>query len=313
MRSLLLSALFSLTLFADAHILVYHRFDDVRHPDTSTTTASLLAQFEYLKTHGYKVVPLSTIYHALANDLAIDNKWVALTIDDSYESFYTQALPLFRRYGYPFSLFVYVEAADKGYGDFMSWDEIRDASKDGEIGLHGYGHRHLCHLAPYMVRDDTDRAIRSFQKELKTVPQYYAYPFGEYNDIVKAIIGEYGFRLVLNQTSGAINSQSDPLDLDRIAMTGENDLEAKLRIERLDVTWLSPSAWPEGGRLKEIHAKISTKYTSAMYYITGHGWKNTPVKNGVVSLPLDVELTAPRSRVFLKVGHKQHGKLLVKE
>lgn len=313
MRSLLLCAFFSITLFADAHIFVYHRFDDVRHPETSTTTKSLQRQFEYLKTHGYTVVPLSTIQHALEHDMPIDDNWVAFTIDDSYKSFYTHALPLFKRYAYPFTLFIYVEASDKSYGDYMSWDAIRDAAQYGEIGLHGYGHRHMCHLAPYMVRDDTDRAIRSFQKALKTIPQYYAYPFGEYNENVKNIIGEYGFKLILNQTSGAVNHKSDPLDLDRIAMTGENDLNEKLRIERLEVTWLSPIVWPDGGRLNEIHAKISKKYTSAMYYITGHGWKETAVKNGVVSRLLDVKLTAPRSRVFLRVGHKQHGKLLVKE
>ena len=313
MRGLLFLALLPLVLFADAHIFVFHRFGDDRHPATDTAVAVLRAEFDYLKTHGYEVIPLSRLAKALKNGEPIDNKWVVLTIDDSYKSFYENGLPVFKEYGYPFALFVYVEATDKGYRDFMNWEQVREAAKYGEIGLHGYGHRHETQLSDADLKEDTRRGLLSFAKQLRTVPRYYAYPYGEYDAEVKNVISGYGFELILNQNSGAVNARSDRLDLDRTALTGDNTIARKLRIERLDAEWISPKRWPAGGRLKEIHAKIAPTYTTAELYITGHGWHRVPVKNGVISETADVQLKEPRSRIFLKVGRKQNGIILVKE
>jgi len=313
MRSFLLTALLPLVLFADAHIFVFHRFGDAQHPSTNTAIATLRAEFDYLKSNGYKVIPLSRLAKALKNHEAIDDKWVVLTIDDSYQSFYENGLPVFREYGYPFTLFVYVEAADKHYHDFMEWEQIREAAKYGELGLHGYGHRHECHLEPYMLKDDTDRGLRSFAEQLRRVPRYYAYPYGEYNPEVKAGIAAYGFELILNQNSGAITVNSDPHDLDRTPLTGENLIVQKLKIERLETEWLTPKQWPSDGRLKEIHAKIAPTYRSAEYYITGGEWTRVPVVDGEIRVKTDVKLAGPRSRVFIRVGQKQSSIILVKE
>jgi len=312
-RSLLLTALLPLFLFADAHIFVFHRFGDPLRAATNTQIQILRAEFDYLKTHGYEVIPLSRLAKALKQGEPIDDKWVVLTIDDSYKSFFENGLPVFKEYGYPFTLFVYVEATDKNYRDFMSWEQIREASRYGEIGLHGYGHRHECHLEPYMLQDDTDRALRSFAKELKSVPRYYTYPYGEYNADVKRAIAGYGFDLILNQTSGAVNKKSNPLDLDRIALTGDDLIAQKLKIERLEAEWFTPTRWPDGGRLKEIHAKIAPKYETAELYITGQGWQRVPVTDGEIRVQTDLRLTDPRTRIFLRVGPKQNGIILVKE
>lgn len=313
MRGLLFLALLPLVLFADAHIFVFHRFGDDRHPATDTAIPILRAEFDYLKTHGYKVIPLSRLAKALQNGEPIDDKWVILTIDDSYKSFYENGLPVFKEYGYPFTLFVYVEATDKGYRDFMDWDQVRDAASYGEIGLHGYGHRHETRMNGTDFKEDTQRGLLSFAKQLRSVPRYYAYPYGEYDRAVKTTVASFGFDLILNQNSGAVNARSDRMDLDRTALTGDNTIAQKLRIERLDAEWISPKRWPAGGRLKEIHAKIAPTYTTAELYITGHGWHRVPVNNGVISETTDIQLKDPRSRIFLKVGRKQNGIILVKE
>jgi poly-beta-1,6-N-acetyl-D-glucosamine N-deacetylase len=312
-RSLLLAALLPLILFADAHILVFHRFGDARHSATNTAIAVLKAEFDYLKTHGYEVIPLSRLAKALKNGEAVDDKWVVLTIDDSYKSFYDNGLPVFRAYGFPFTLFVYVEATDEGYGDFMSWEQVREAAKYGEIGLHGYGHRHETRLSISDLKEDTARGLRLFSKELHAVPRYYAYPYGEYDADVKTTIAADGFELILNQNSGAVTARSDPLDLDRIAVTGGDKIAQKLGIERLDAEWISPKRWPEGGRLKEIHAKIAPRYKTAELYVTGHGWRRVAVNDGKIDVKVDLPLGSERTRLFLKVGRKQNGIILVKE
>ncbi len=313
MRKLLLLALLSLSLWGDAHIFVFHRFGDAAHAATNTSLEVLRAEFEYLKRNGYTVVSLATLAEAYEKRQPIDPKWVVLTIDDSYRSFYENALPLFREYGYPFTLFVYAEATDRRYGDFMSWEEIREAARYGEIGAHSYGHGHMASMDGEAVREDTRRAFASFEKELGYRPRYFAYPYGEYKPETRDAVAAFGFDLILNQNSGAVDAQSDPLDLDRSALTGGNTLAQKLKIRTLTTRWHTPTSWPRDGKLKTIHATIPANVTELEYYVSGHGWQRIKAHDGTVRIATDLPLKFRRTRIFLKQGVRQSSIILVKE
>ena len=96
MKSFLLSLIFAATLWADAHIFVFHRFNDSRYPTTNTSLEALRGQFEYFKKNGYEVVPLSKLVDALHAKKEIPDNWVVLTIDDNYKSFYDHGLSVFK-------------------------------------------------------------------------------------------------------------------------------------------------------------------------------------------------------------------------
>ncbi len=302
-----------LYLAADAHIFVYHRFDDLRHSSTSTSLEVLKAQFEYLKQNNYKVIKLSRLVDALEKKEPIDNRWVVLSIDDSYRSFYDNALPLFKEYGYPFTLFVYTEATDKNYGDFMSWEQIKVAAQYGEIGNHGDSHAHLTHLSSKEISQDLNRSIDSFVKHLGFRPKYYAYAYGEYDQRVQKQIRQHNFKAILNQTNGAISNSSNIYDLNRFALTGENTLKSKLRVKRLDVEWVGVEKFVQNGKLTTIYAKISPKFKRAQLYISGYGWRDIEVRDGLVKYRADLKLKLSRTRIFLKVANMQQGILFVKE
>lgn len=300
-------------MWADAHIFVYHRFGDPEHASTNTSLEVLRAEFDYFRNNGYKVIPLSTLAEAFRTKKPIDPKWVVLTIDDSYKSFYDNGLPLFKAYGYPFTLFVYVEATDRKYRDFMNWEQIREAARYGEIGHHSYGHHHMVSLDAEAIRKDTEQGIASFEHHLGYRPKYYAYPYGEYDPKVQRVIASLGFDLIINQNSGAVDAQSDPHDLDRTALTGENTVARKLRIKTLPTTWISPKSWPLHGKLKTIHATIPKNVTTLEYYVSGYGWHRIKAYDGVVKTEVDLPLKQKRSRLFLKEGNRQSSIILVKE
>jgi len=300
-------------LHADAHIFVLHRFDDARHASTSTSTQTLRSYFEYLKTHHYEVVSLSTLRDALLQHKKIPDNWVLFTIDDSYKSFYTNALELFKTYHYPFTLFVYAEASKEHYGDFMSFSQIKEAMKYGEVGLHSYSHQHLVSLAPEAVYRDTKRGLELLEDELNTSITYYAYPYGEYDRYVQKEIERFNFSLILNQNSGAVSAFSDPHDVDRIALTGKSVLKPKLRLKHLRIEWLTPKGWPLNGKLKLIHAKISPEIDNVEYYISGGRWQKAKVHDGVVRLKPDLVLKNRRVRIFLKHNNHIGSMILVKE
>ncbi len=312
MRKLLLLTLLPLYIWADAHLFVFHRFGDTRHPSTNTSIKTLKAEFDYLKKNGYEVISMKRLNEALKKGEAISDKWVILTIDDSFQSFYQNALPLFQEYNYPFTLFVYVQGTVKKYGDYMTWKQIKEASKYGELGFHSYGHPHLASLSDANILQDTKKGLDIMQKELGFRPNYYAYPYGEYNDRVRKNIEQFNFDLIINQNAGAVDRDSDPHDLDRTALTGANTIKVKLRSRTMPTEWIYPKAWPKNGKITTIKAKLPTEIKKVEYYISGYGWTGATVNNGKLSVKTDKQLKMNRTRIFLKSGDRQSSIILVK-
>ncbi len=313
MRQALFLALLSLTLWADAHLFVYHRFGDSAHASTNTSLDVLRKQFEYFKNNNYNVVTLEKLNSALKAKQHIPDNWVVLCIDDSYKSFYDNGLPLFKEYGYPFALFIYIEATEKHYGHFMSWDQIREADKFGEIGLHSYGHKHMVSLSKEEVKEDTAKGFALFEKNLGYKPKYYAYPYGEFDENVKEVISTYDFDLILNQNVGAVSAKSPRDDLDRIALTGDVDLKHKLRIKYLDALWHSPKSYPTNGNLNDIHVTMPPSIQKAELYVSGGGWEYINVQDGEFKSKKLYPVKLRRTRVIIRHGNAYTSKIIVKE
>ena len=294
-------------IWADAHIFVYHRFDDNRYKSTDTSSKTLIRQLNYLKTHNYKVVKLSTLVKMIKNRENID-KVVALTIDDSFKSFYTNAFPLFKKYNYPFNLYVYVKATDKHYGDYMSWKEIKEISKYGEIGLHSYAHPHLTKLSNREIEYDTKKAYNIFIKKLHFKPKGYAYPYGEYNQRVKKIIESFKFDYILNQNAGAIRLNTPISDLDRIALTGDVNIAKKLKIKRLNLK--NFKVVKKNNIITEIYAETNLKRVEI--YITNYGWKYVNVKNNILDFKPNFKLKKFRNRVIIRYNNSIISKMITK-
>ena len=296
-----------LYIFASAHIFVLHRIDDNRHPFTNTSSKELIKYFEYIKQHNYKVVKLSTLAKMIENKQKL-NKIVSFTIDDSYKSFYKNGLPLFKKYHFPFTLFVYVKATDKHYGDFMNWKQVKECEKYGEIGVHSYAHPHLAKLSNEAIKKDTQKAINILKKHLGYTPNMYAYPYGEYDNRVKNIINKY-FKIIANQNPGAVDLNTPINDIDRIALTGKVDISKKLKIEKLYINNLNIK------REKNKIVKISgyTKYPYINIYITSLGWKRVKTKNGFFTYTPNFELKKYRNRVILRYNYKMISKMILKE
>jgi len=296
-----------LWLFAEAHLFVLHRIDDNRHPYTNTSSKELVKYFEYIKSHGYKAVKLSTLIKMQKNGENIDNI-VVFTIDDSYKSFYKNGLPVFKKYNIPFTLFVYGKATSEKWGDFMTWKQVKECEKYGELGVHSWAHPHLARLSDKEIIADTQKALNAFKKHIGHVPDMYAYPYGEYNDRVKKIINSF-FPVIANQNPGAYALTSPFNDIDRFALTGKVDISKKLKTKVLHIKNLNIQ------REKNKIVKISG-YTDRPYvniYITKLGWKGVKVKNGYFEYKPGFTLKKYRNRVIIRYNYEMISKLILKE
>ncbi len=313
MKYFLLLFIFSFYLQANGNIFVYHRFGDERHQSTNTTLQELEKEFEYFNTNNYKVVTVSQIAQKIRNGEDIPENWVAFSIDDAYKSFYTNALNIFKKYNYPFTLFVYVESTQKKYPDFMTWEEIKETSKYGEIALHSYGHKHLTKLSNEEIFDDTKKAYDMFVEKLGFKPLGYTYPFGEYDERVKDVIKKFDFEYIANQNNGSVNSKSDIFDINRVALVGDVNLKEKLKYKTLEANWIEPKEYPKDGILKHVKVQVDPSIKNAKLFISTYGWQDIKVKNGIIDVKLNKKLNLNRNRVAISTDYYTiSNKLLIK-
>ncbi|MDX9959893.1 MAG: polysaccharide deacetylase family protein [Aliarcobacter sp.] len=313
MKYFLLLFIFSFYLQANGNIFVYHRFGDERHQSTNTTLQELEKEFEYFKINNYKVVTVSQIAQKIKNGEDIPENWVAFSIDDAYKSFYTNALNIFKKYNYPFTLFVYVESTQKKYPDFMTWEEIKETSKYGEIALHSYGHKHLTKLSNEEIFDDTKKAYDMFVEKLGFKPLGYTYPFGEYDERVKDVIKKFDFEYIANQNNGSVNSKSDIFDINRVALVGDVNLKEKLKYKTLEANWIEPKEYPKDGILKHVKVQVDPSIKNAKLFISTYGWQDIKVKNGIIDVKLNKKPNLNRNRVAISTDYYTiSNKLLIK-
>ena len=298
--------LLPLFLWADGHIFLYHRFGDARHSYTNVSTKVLIRQFKYLKIHGYKVVNSKTLLEKARNGENVD-KLVAFHIDDSFKSFYKNGLPIFKKYHYPFTLFVYVEGTDKKFGDFMDWKQIREVSKYGDIQCHSYAHPHLTKLNDIEIIFDTQKSLDILRSKAYKIDSY-AYPYGEYNEKVKKLLSPL-FKYIYNQNEGAIDSSVDIKDVPRIALTGDVNISSRLKIQNLKVKKFNVEI--KNNTITKISGYVP--YKKIEVYVTNLGWIWIKTKNGYFEYYPNFKLKKFRNRVILRYKNHIQAKMITKK
>ncbi|MFM1896974.1 MAG: hypothetical protein RLZZ385_2048 [Pseudomonadota bacterium] len=249
-----LTLAFTLSATAAEHgvILQYHHISNSTPPSTSTTPEAFRSHLEYLRDNGFTVMPLDTLLSSLRNQQPVPDKAVAITFDDGYISIYSEAFPTLQSFGFPFTVFISTQPIDDNQQGFMTWDQIREMSNAGVLFAN-----HMVHH-PYMLdrlpgETDTDWLERQRQELLAAEERirvntgqslkYLAYPYGEFDTAIKAMLAQEGF-VGIAQNSGAIGFHSDFLALPRYPLGGSfADLEsARVKFDSLsfNVSELDP-------------------------------------------------------------------------
>jgi biofilm PGA synthesis lipoprotein PgaB len=237
-----------------AVVLVYHHVSRQTPASTSVTPAVFEAHLDYLARNDFTVLPLSELVRALAEGRSLPPRAIALTFDDGYVSVSREALPRLERRGWPFTVFVATEAIDRGYGGYMSWDDLRDLEARGaSIGNHSTSHAHLVRHQPdesepawrRRVRDDIAHAQSRLEDELDHPLKILAYPYGEFDAPLEQLVAEMGY-VGFGQQSGPLGPSSSRQSLPRFPVTtGYDDLDSlaeKLRSRPLPVAVLAPAS-----------------------------------------------------------------------
>jgi biofilm PGA synthesis lipoprotein PgaB len=206
-----------------AVVLMYHRFGEDKFPATSIRLEQFRAQMAYLQESGVQVVPLADVHAALRNGTSLPERAIAISIDDAYRSVFEHAFPVFREYGFPFTVFIATDAVDAKLPAYMTWEQMREMALAGAtFANHGASHRSTIEGANgedraawlAAVREDVEKGARRIAEELEPLQGSFAYPYGEYTTDVANMLRDMGYDS-FGQHSGATGPLSDRRALPR--------------------------------------------------------------------------------------------------
>lgn len=202
-----------------AVILMYHRFGENAFPSTNIRLDQLDAHIAELSSGPYTVMSVPDIVAAIREGRELPDRTVGITVDDGYRSIYTEAWPRFRRAGFPFTVFLSTEPTDRGFADFMNWDQVRELQAAGvTIGGHTASHLHMA--ANSVERNKSDIALSNtrYLSELGAVPSLFAYPFGEASTEVEQVVRDAGYTGAFGQQSSPLDASANPYYMPRFAL-----------------------------------------------------------------------------------------------
>jgi len=191
---------------------MYHRFNENKYPSTNIRMEIFREHIDIIKNSNFNFLNPNNFDEQFKKPKS--KKEILITIDDAFESFYTEAWPYLKENKIPFILFVSTEPVGKrGY---MTWEQIKEVESNNfaNIGHHSHTHEYLIDVSNEEFVLDIERSNKIFLRELGYVPSLFSYPFGEYSKFMKDYISK-NFKYAFGQHSGVIDLNKDKFELPR--------------------------------------------------------------------------------------------------
>jgi len=220
-------------------ILMYHQVTPSPLPSYrkyAVTTEAFASQLDWLARRGYTSISMDTLYEHRAGRGALPSRPVILTFDDGYRDCLDYAAPILKARGFTATFFVLARlagktslwlAAERGIDlPLLDWNAVRQLRAAGnECGSHGLSHPRLTQLSPADCREELLTSRRLLEDQLGEGVRHLAYPFGVYDDAVRAIAVESGYRTACSVRPGWSPHEDDLMALRRIHVHGERSLQ----------------------------------------------------------------------------------------
>ena len=213
-----------------AIVLCYHRFEEKPTKDgLGLKPSEFEAQMQKLKDEGIAVIPMADFLAWRRGEKNIPAKSAVITLDDGWLSGYVAAWPILKKFGYPFTMYIYtdyVKGGPKSGGQSMTWEQIAEMHNAGvDIASHTVSHSNL-----RAKGGRTDEQYRQWlETELKGSKDILeqklgikittlAYPYGNQNEIVRDVTMKAGYEAAFTVYGQHLDRKGDPSEIGRYAV-----------------------------------------------------------------------------------------------
>lgn len=216
-------------------ILMYHYVRTVTDPadqvgiNLSVKPELFDAQMRYLAENGYTTLTMQEVYAILSGQKTLPAKPIALTFDDGYRDFYTNAWPILHKYGLKATNYVVTDFI--GWEQYMSWPMLQELDATGqiEIGAHTRSHADLRAISAERRWDEIIGSKAILEQGLGHPIGAFCYPAGFYNAAVIADVKRANYLTATTVEPGTKQTIQSAYEMPRIRVNGPDTLK----------TWIS--------------------------------------------------------------------------
>jgi len=149
----------------------------------------------------------------------------AITFDDGYESVYTKAYPVLKKY--KLSACVFLVGLPDRKGSFglikgrklLNLKQIRKLKNSGwEFGYHTRTHKDLRFMDSKKLNDEIEKGKKLLEKSLGFKIKYFAYPFGLFNKRVEKIVAKANYSYAFGADGGKVSKNSSNYKISRVLL-----------------------------------------------------------------------------------------------
>ena len=215
-------------------VLGYHELAE-NLPETAMRihTSKFRKQMEAIRQLGLTVITLDQFTAWKNEGKEIPKTSVLLTFDDGWKSVYTDAFPILKEFGYPFTIFLYKNYVDGG-GKALTTPMIQEMIANGaSVGSHSVSHPYPITVKSYRkkgpkiydayLRKEMGESKRFLESKFPVPVTTYAYPGGFYTAEMLPLSEEFGYHYGFTVLPGKIKRSLPDPTLPRYIILGNYD------------------------------------------------------------------------------------------
>lgn len=200
--------------------LMYHYVEvnqdkkDFKRDSLNTNPYIFEQQMLTLQKAGYKFILPSEISEFL-NDKS-DAKYVVVSFDDGYRTFYTYTYPIIKKYGIKSVNYIIYNFIGR-QNNMDAW-MIEQLVKDGlvEIGSHTLNHLDLTSLNSAELKSEIIDSKINLEKRFNIKVSAFCYPYGYYNEKAFPFLKDAGYLTATTTKEGSQVSEDSLYEIKRI-------------------------------------------------------------------------------------------------
>ncbi len=215
-------------------VLGYHDFSETA-PETAMRirTSKFRKQMETIRELGISVITMDDFIAWKNGERDIPKKSIVLTLDDGWKSVYTDAYPILKEFGYPFTLYLYKNYVDGG-GKALTTPMIEEMMKNGAtLGSHSVSHPYPATVKSFQkkgaeaydayLRKEMGESKVFLETKFKTPISTYTYPGGFHTEEMHPLGKEFGYTHMFTVLPGKVKRGLPDAMLPRYIILGNHD------------------------------------------------------------------------------------------
>ena len=203
-------------------VMMYHNVaESAEFRDDTVSPANFERHLQFLKSRGFNVITAKELATGIQAGKRFKHNTVVITFDDGNDNNYTTAFPLLRKYGY--TAYFFISPGTIGTKGSLTWDDVLRMHEGGmKFGSHGMVQAYLPDVSNEKQLYEILESKRILEEKLKTPLEYYAYPIGGFNDEIKKLLRDSGYKAAFTTNRGNDRFDKDVFEINRIRF-GDHD------------------------------------------------------------------------------------------